>query len=95
MTETTNIVALPGCAVTPEPSAKPASRTPNATTVQHLEELLEQARSGEVVGVVTVSMYHDNSAAYAIMGTIGGYQVGGAVATAMHDISRINAGHDI
>ena len=51
----------------------------NENTVAVLEELLEKAKSGEIVGVCAAILYHDKLAGYRIGGFIGGYAMLGAL----------------
>lgn len=62
---------------------------PNETCVKALEELLEMARSGEIVGVAMAGLCADHMSRYAIAGNVGGYGMLGAMEVAKSDLVRI------
>lgn len=61
----------------------------NETCVRVLEEWLERAKSGEVIGFAIVGRHHDQAGSFAIAGSIGGYSMLGALETAKADIVEI------
>ena len=68
------VIALHGGPVASDRAAHP-------DVVAHLEDLLERARSGEVIGVATVYMYRDSSIGYTACGsTIKSMMIGGLMA---------------
>ncbi len=58
-------------------------------TVERLEDLLERAKSGEVIGFVGVSMDRDETVAYHGAGRIASYQVMGALSGAAMKINEL------
>ena len=65
-------------------------RAVNATAVEGLEEMLELAKKGEIVGFAMVPMWHDNTASYLIMGRCGGYAMLGAMNVVMTHLVGTN-----
>jgi hypothetical protein len=57
------------------------TRESNAAAVEVLEDALERARSGEIVGVGIVMADHDGRACFSLGGLIGGYADLGAAYT--------------
>lgn len=57
--------------------------------VSVLEEMLEMARAGQIVGVVGAFLYYDRCAGYQMGGKIGGYALVGALDAAMMDVRTI------
>ena len=66
-------------------SITPATRMgePNGYAVAAARTLLEQAESGEVVGVLLVKLHGDGLASFATAGVIGGYALVGATQCAL------------
>jgi hypothetical protein len=52
--------------------------TPNAACIEALEDVLERARAGQVVGVAISELYHDGLAGWQLGGFLGGYALMGA-----------------
>lgn len=73
------VVSLSGA---PEPSA----RIPQASLIAHLEDLLEQARSGELQGMGTVQMDHLGRAAWSASGLRGSFSLMGAAYCLLHEL---------
>jgi hypothetical protein len=65
-------------------------RAVNAAAVEGLEEMLELAKKGEIVGFAMVPMWHDNTASYLILGRYGGYAMLGAMNVAMTHVVDAN-----
>jgi hypothetical protein len=59
-------------------------KTPNEMCVKGLEEMLEMARSGEIVGIAGAVQFHDNSGGYHFHGHVGSYSVLGALQVGLH-----------
>lgn len=57
--------------------------------VEVLTDLLERAKSGEVVGVAVASLYYDGAAAYDIAGKVGGYSMMGALDVAKAHLLKL------
>lgn len=64
---------------------------PNAELIAQIEHLLEQAKSGEIAGVVAVAFRADNSFAVKCSGHVSNLQMAGALAFAQYDIIVSNA----
>jgi hypothetical protein len=60
------------------------SREPNATCVKLLEDLLEQARAGEVQVIVVAKQHHDGTGSWIVGGLVGSYSLLGALHRAAH-----------
>lgn len=54
-------------------------RTVEPRVVEHLEELLEKARSGEVIGICGAAQYFDGLASWHIVGLTNSFSVIGAL----------------
>lgn len=72
MSEETNVVSVHGG---PVPMAKENS----PALIGYLEELLEQAKSGEILGMAAATMYRDRTTAYSVVGVIEGFSMVGAL----------------
>jgi len=59
----------------------------NETCVAALEEWLEMAKSGQIVGVCLVGLGYDNLAQYTIAGKIGGYGLVGATHMVLQELT--------
>ncbi len=57
----------------------PKPRESHPEVVKQLEELLEMARSGEIVGLAAVYVYHDETVNYASSGWHGVYRIIGCM----------------
>lgn len=70
----------------PEPEQAP----PHPSVVAFLESLLEKAREGEVQGIACA--YHDEgwNASYALIGSVGGFSMQGAVNCLATNLAHIN-----
>ncbi len=67
-------------------------REPNERCIKALEDVLERAKSGEIVGVGIVCLYHDNFGSYHIAGTVGGYSMLGAATVLANKLAAIVEG---
>jgi len=65
---------------------------PSEFVIRELEELLEAARSGEVIGMVVALALHDGCSRYLIAGTIGGYSLLGSVRLAESELVAMMRG---
>ena len=65
---------------------------PSDTLVKYLEDLLEQARSGHVVGIAAATVEASGVASYSIVGRVGGFGLSGALACAQHLLCETNIG---
>ena len=54
-------------------------KKPHPEAIKCLEDLLERARSGEIVGVMVASMCHDRLGQWDVAGETYGYSIVGAV----------------
>lgn len=68
----------------------PEPGQPNRDTVAVLEDLLEMARSGEIIGVSVAMMHADRSCAYRVVGVVGGYSMIGAMEMGKQVVIDIN-----
>ena len=59
--------------------------------VAALEEALQAARSGEVVGVIIARVHYDNLSSYHIAGRMGGYSIIGALEMAKTELIVLHA----
>lgn len=59
---------------------------PNQAVIDHLKELLQEAESGSIQGIVTVQLYSNSCASWNIKGLIGGYSIIGALNVALNDL---------
>jgi hypothetical protein len=64
------------------------------STVVALEETLEAARSGEILGVAIAMLDHKGMGAYSVAGRVGGYNMLGALEMAKAEIVAVNLDHD-
>lgn len=64
-------------------------REPNETCIETLEEWLEMARAGEIVGVAMAGLSFDGTARYGVGGRVGGYGIVGALEIAKTDIVEL------
>ena len=79
----TNVVAISGGPIgTPEP---------NELCVTTLEDWLERARSGEIVGVSLAALHHDGLSSWAVGGKIGGHAMIGALEMARSELVKVNS----
>ena len=53
-------------------------KEPSPACIEVLEELLAQAKAGEIVGIATAAMTHDGCGEWRIGGRVGGYSMLGA-----------------
>ncbi len=56
------------------------------TVVRRLEEVLEMARSGEVVGIALVMVHRDKATSYRLVGLTGGYSMLGGLEVVKMDV---------
>lgn len=85
---TNNVTPLRGAAVTPPPMAK----EPHKGTIELLERLLQEARAGDIVGIVCAYHSPDWRAGYTLTGFVGGFSMQGALHCALSDLADINRG---
>lgn len=57
----------------------PPVMQPCDVTISTLEDLLAQARTGEIIGVVAATQHHDNLSSYRVSGLVGSYSILGAI----------------
>jgi|GEM_PF-2039338 len=62
---------------------------PNESCVKALRELLERAKSGDVVGTICISLHSDGLASFSINGMAGPYSLLGAVDMAKSDLQDL------
>lgn len=62
------------------------SGTPNTDLVEHLEQLLEQARSGEIGGVILVREWRDRAVTWSRSGTMSVQNAVGAIEAAKFEL---------
>jgi hypothetical protein len=74
----------------PSDATPPAPKEPHEGLVRMLERLLQEARTGELVGLACAYNSGDWRAGYAVVGYVGGFSMQGALHCAMNDISDIN-----
>ena len=55
------------------------NREPSEALIAHLEDLLERARSGEIMGMAAATLYRDRTTAYSVVGAIEGFSMVGAL----------------
>ena len=67
---------------------------PSDTLVGYLEDLLEQARSGHVVGIAGATVEASGVASYTVVGRVGGFGLSGALACAQQVLCEVNVGRD-
>lgn len=60
----------------------------NETCVEQIEEWLEMAKSGQIVGICLVGLGYDNLAQYTIAGKIGGYGLLGATHMVLQELTH-------
>jgi len=60
----------------------------NETCVEQMEEWLEMAKSGQIVGICLVGLGYDNLAQYTIAGKIGGYGLLGATHMVLQELTH-------
>lgn len=70
------------------------SQKPNEATIAFLEDLLERAKSGDVVGVAVSSLHWDQAASYAVVGSVGGYSMIGGLEMAKATVVEVNRGDE-
>jgi hypothetical protein len=89
---TENVVFLRPIDAPPVPPE--AAKTPNENLIRFLEQLLQDARSGDVIGAACSYMAHDCRSGYSIVGTVGGFSMQGALQCALQDICDLNRSAD-
>ena len=62
-------------------------RKPCASVIKACEELLEMAKTGEVVGVIYAITYYDKAAGYAFSGVLCNSTVGALESAKLHALS--------
>lgn len=63
----------------------PASE-PDTDTIWLLEDILERAKAGEIVGVYIAALHHDATASWSRAGMVGPYSFLGALTAAQADL---------
>ena len=79
-----NVVSLDGG---PAPEMQP-----NPELIEYLEDMLEMARGGEIIGVAALPLHWDRTASFSAGGVIGGYAQLGALAILQQHLVTLNAG---
>jgi hypothetical protein len=72
----------------------PHSSAPNPALIEWLQEKLDEAKRGELQGVVGVSHFSDHEAQYFMMGNLNGYAVQGALHTCLHRLTAAQVGDE-
>ena len=67
---------------------------PNDRAIEVLEETLERARSGDVIGVCIVNRNSDGTAGFFIGGSIGGYSMLGSLEVVRSHLVDVNRSDD-
>jgi len=67
-------------------------RVVNEDLVSALSELLERAKSGEIIGIACSSVHWDHVASYSVCGLVGGYSLLGGLEMAKAEIISVNFG---
>lgn len=88
MTEKIVVPIRPG---TPLPELSQAE--PNERVISLLEDLLEEARAGLIQGIACAYLDDTWSAAYSIVGSVGGYSLQGAISCVATELAHINMAH--
>ena len=65
-----------------------------AATIDALEQILEAAKSGEIVGVAITTLDHKGMGGYSIAGRVGGYSMIGALEMIKAELIAVNWGDD-
>lgn len=66
-------------------------KEPEDNAIRLLEKLLEQAKSGEAVGVAAAVLQFDGSASWYEAGKVGGFTLAGALEGLRHRINEFNS----
>lgn len=82
----TNITSINGATI--------STGEPNQIAVKVLEEALERARSGDLVGVGIVIRHSDGCASFTLGGSVGGYSMLGALEMVRDEIVSLNRGDE-
>lgn len=83
------IVSIFGGNVTVEEAPKKVY----AVLVRRIEEMLEEAKRGDIVGAGIVTLDTSNLAEYTIVGSVGGYSMLGALEMVKSHLIEINRGY--
>ena len=70
------------------------TREPNANLIKFLEDTLEMAKAGQVIGMACASISHDLSAQWATVGMVGGFNMVGALDAVKYDVLMTALGED-
>lgn len=70
------------------------SRQPSQPLIETLQDWLDRAQAGELQGVAIASLFADNSAAWTIVGRVGGLQMLGALDMCKAELQAINMGDE-
>ena len=65
---------------------------PNETCISQLEEMLEMAKAGEIIGVSVAAVTKDGLALYRLAGLVGGFSMLGAMDVAKAELIDLNRG---
>lgn len=63
---------------------------PNEDAIELLEDMLERAKSGDIVGVAVCALHYDAAASYSVAGLVGGYSLLGALEMAKAELIEGN-----
>ncbi len=67
-------------------------KDPNENLVSFLEDILADAKAGELQGIACSLMSDDLIAGFAVVGFVGGFSMQGAAQCVVHELSCINVG---
>ena len=81
-----NVVTLSGV------KTPPVVKEPHQGVVTLLERMLQDARAGEIVGMVCAYQNSDWRAGYSVVGFVGGYSMVGAAYNILQEVGDINRG---
>lgn len=68
---------------------KPTFKEPNPKVIELLEDLLEQARSGEIIGLSGALLYHDKLSGTVYGGIVGTYGMVGALDVMKSELKKL------
>jgi hypothetical protein len=68
------------------------AKEPHEGVIRMLEQALQEARAGSIVGLTMAHHGPDFRATYSLVGFIGGYSMQGAVQCALHELIDLNRG---
>lgn len=85
---TKNIVSLNGAPVEGQ------TTEPSEYVIETLEDMLERAKSGKLIGVAIVGMENDGATPYMLVGKVGGFGMVGALQGLQFELNTINTARD-